>query len=161
MPDRQTMNTTETIAALTAANDVARRSKAVGKHPFGAVLIGPEGEILLEQGNVSTVVHAESELARRAAEMYSADFLWRCTLATNFEPCAMCAGTIYWANIGCVVYAASEASLLELTGAHPENPTLDLPCRSVFNAGQKAVVVIGPVTSMIEATLDLHRDFWS
>jgi hypothetical protein len=80
-----------------------------------------------------------------AAQNYSADYLWRCTLVTTVEPCAMCAGTQYWAHIGRLVYGMSESRLLELTGNHDENPTLDLPCREVFARGQKAVEVIGPV----------------
>ena len=44
----------------------------------------------------------------------------------------MCAGAIYWAGIGRLVYGLSEHRLRQLTGNHPENPTLDLPCRDVF-----------------------------
>ncbi|MGF1530846.1 MAG: nucleoside deaminase [Puniceicoccaceae bacterium] len=156
------MNKQQIIRALKAANSVAASALEDGRHPFGAVLIGPDGsEVLMQQGNEGTVRHAETELARRAAEQYDADFLAGCTLATNFEPCAMCAGTIYWANIGRVIYGVSESSLLELTGAHQENPTLDLPCRTVFGAGQKLVEVIGPVPEMQAAILQLHKDFWS
>ncbi len=50
----------------------------------------------------------------------------------------MCAGTMYWANIGRVVYGATEEKLLALTGNHAENPTLSLPCRELFARGQKA-----------------------
>lgn len=49
---------------------------------------------VLRQGNAGTVRHAETELARQAAEYFDAEFLAECTLATNFEPCAMCAGTM-------------------------------------------------------------------
>ena len=49
----------------------------------------------------------------------------------------MCAGAIYWAGIGRLVYGLSEHRLRELTGNHPENPTLDLPCREVFASGQR------------------------
>ncbi|NBB80718.1 MAG: nucleoside deaminase [Verrucomicrobia bacterium] len=156
------MNKQQIIRALEAAHSVAAEAMTAGRHPFGAVLIGPDGSaILMRQGNEGTVRHAETELARRAAEQYEADYLVGCTLATNFEPCAMCAGTIYWANIGRVIYGASESRLLELTGAHEENPTLNLPCRSVFESGQKTVEVIGPVAEMEAAILKLHEDFWS
>ena len=47
--------------------------------------------------------HAEAELARRAAAAYPSDFLWTCTLVTTGEPCATCAGTFHWANIGRLV----------------------------------------------------------
>ena len=125
------------------------RAMAQGHHPFGAVLVAPDGEtVLLEQGNVDTVNHAESVLARTAAQGHSADYLWQCTLVTTFEPCAMCAATAYWANVGRVVYGASEEELLRLTGNHADNPTLNLPCRQVFASGQKAIEVIGPVPDL-------------
>ena len=89
-----------------------------------------------------------------------ATLLWRCTLVTTVEPCAMCAGTIYWAHIGRVVYGLSERALLEHTGAHPQNPTLDLPCREVFARGHKAVQVIGPVREVEDEIAALHRWFW-
>jgi tRNA(Arg) A34 adenosine deaminase TadA len=147
---------------LRRANDVARRAMASGHHPFGAVLVAPDGEMIIgEQGNVDTVNHAESVLARTAAQNHSADYLWHCTLVTTFEPCAMCAATAYWANIGRIVYGASEEKLLELTGSHPENPTLSLPCRMVFASGQKAVEVIGPVPELKAELLAPHASFWT
>ena len=147
---------------LRRANEVARRARdELGRHPFGAILVAPDGEtVLAEQGNVDTVNHAESVLARTAALNYAPDFLWRCTLVTTAEPCAMCAGTQYWANIGRLVYGMGERRLLELTGSHEENPTMDLPSRTVFAAGQKQVEVIGPVPAMEEEIATLHRDFW-
>lgn len=150
------------LAALRAANLVAAKVMAEGKHPFGAVLVGPDGDtILMESGNVSTVKHAESELARAAAEAYEPDFLWECTLATNFEPCVMCTGTTYWANIGRIVYGATEEALLALTGDHDENPTFALPCREVVAAGQKKIKVHGPFEEVQDEVLQLHKDFWS
>jgi tRNA(Arg) A34 adenosine deaminase TadA len=72
----------------------------------------------------------------------------------------MCAGTQYWAHIGRLAYGMSERALLALTGDHPENPTLDLPCREVFARGQKAVEVIGPVPAVEAEIAELHRVFW-
>lgn len=145
---------------LRRANEIARHALARGHHPFGALLAGPDGAVLMEQGNVDSVNHAEAVLAREAAERFDPDFLWRCTLVTTVEPCAMCAGTQYWAHIGALLYGMSERELLQLTGAHPENPTLDLPCRDVFSRGQKPITVIGPVPEMQEEIAALHRDFW-
>ena len=145
---------------LRRANEVAQRAMGLGRHPFGAILVAPDGEtVLAEQGNVDTVNHAESVLARTAALNYSADYLWQCTLVTTVEPCAMCAGTQYWAHIGRLVYGMTERRLLELTGSHHENPTMDLPCRAVFAAGQKVIQVIGPVPEAEEEIAALHRDF--
>ena len=70
----------------------------------------------------------------------------------------MCSGAIYWAGIGRVVYGQTEKSLKALTGAHAENPTLDLPCRVVFGAGQRAVEVIGPLLE--DEAAAIQADFW-
>ncbi len=151
----------QVLAALRAANVVAQRSLQQGHHPFGAVLIGPQGDrVWLEQGNVDTVNHAEAVLARAAAARWDTNTLWACTLVSTVEPCAMCAGTQYWAHIGRLVYGMSETRLLSITGNHPQNATLNLPCRHVFAAGQKTVEIIGPVPEVEEEIAALHRDFW-
>jgi tRNA(Arg) A34 adenosine deaminase TadA len=154
-------STHQLAAWLHEANAVAQQALQAGHHPFGAVLIAPDGAtVLLRQGNVDSVNHAEAVLAREAARQYAPDVLWACTLVTTVEPCAMCAGTQYWAHIGRLVYGMSEARLLALTGNHAENPTLDLPCREVFARGQKALQVIGPVAAVEDEIAALHRDFW-
>ncbi|MBI5719951.1 MAG: nucleoside deaminase [Burkholderiales bacterium] len=155
------MNRTQVRQALRRANEVARRALDSGHHPFGAVLVAADGEaVVMEQGNVDAVNHAEAVLARDAAARFDPETLWTFTLVTTVEPCAMCAGTQYWAHIGRLVYGMSERRLLEMTGNHAENPTLDLPCREVFARGQKAVEVIGPVAEVEEEIAALHRDFW-
>jgi tRNA(Arg) A34 adenosine deaminase TadA len=156
------MTPAQIVAALHRANAVAQRAQSLGRHPFGAVLVAPDGDtVLAEQGNIDTVNHAEATLARAAALNYAPDYLWNCTLVTTVEPCAMCAGTQYWAHIGRLVYGLSERRLLELTGNHSDNPTLDMPCREVFARGQKALSVIGPVPEVEDAIAALHRDFWT
>ena len=155
------MDRTHVLLALRRANEVARRALAAGHHPFGAVLVAADGEtVVMEQGNVDAVNHAEALLAREAAARFDAQTLWTFTLVTTVEPCAMCAGTQYWAHIGQLVYGMSERRLLELTGNHAENPTLDLPCREVFARGQKALQVWGPVAEVEEEIAALHRRFW-
>jgi len=149
------------LRQLRRANEVARAAMARGHHPFGALLVAADGDtVLLEQGNVDTVNHAEALIARLAAERHDAATLWDCTLVTTVEPCAMCAGTQYWAHIGRLVYGMSERRLLDLTGNHNENPTLDLPCREVFARGQKAVQVFGPFAEVEAEIAALHRGFW-
>jgi tRNA(Arg) A34 adenosine deaminase TadA len=85
--------------------------------------------------------------------------LGRATLYSSAEPCAMCAGGIYWSGIGRVVYALSEHRLLEITGAHPANPTLSLPCREVFARGQRHIEVLGPLLE--DEAAEVHRGFWA
>jgi tRNA(Arg) A34 adenosine deaminase TadA len=144
--------------------DIARRSREGGQHPFGAILVGPDGAVLMEQGNAympdrDMTGHAERVLMTRASTSYPVTFLAECTMYTSAEPCAMCAGAAYWAGVGRVVYGASERGLKRLTGNHPENPTLDLPCETVFAAGQRTVEVIGPLLE--EEGLALHEGMWT
>jgi tRNA(Arg) A34 adenosine deaminase TadA len=151
-------------ALLRQAFDVARRSRAQGDHPFGSVLADANGKFLMDQGNGYTseggdrTAHAERLLASRAARAYDLAFLAGCTLYTSAEPCAMCAGAIYWAGIGRVVYGQSEKALKAETGAHEENPTLDLPCDVVFAAGQRETEVVGPMLE--DEAAELQADFW-
>ena len=154
------MTRDQMFAHLRAADAVAREAMAHGRHPFGAVLVGPDGRILMRQGNIGTVRHAESELAGRAAEAYPPEFLWTCTLVSPGEPCAMCTGTQYWANIGRLVYGFEETRLLALTGDHPENPTMNLSSRTVFGSGQKKIEVHGPFPEIEDELLEVHRGFW-
>ncbi|MFZ2651886.1 MAG: nucleoside deaminase [Burkholderiaceae bacterium] len=146
---------------LRRANAIAQRALRAGHHPFGALLVAPDHQtVLIEQGNVDSVNHAESVLARQAARRFTSAELWACTLYTTVEPCCMCAGTIYWANIGRLVYGMQERALLALTGDHAENPTLDLPCREVFARGQKAIQVWGPVAEVEAEIAALHVGYW-
>ena len=147
---------------LRRAQAVAERATQMGHHPFGAVLVGPDQEtVLMEQCNIDTVNHAESTLARMAATNYTPDFLWSCTLYTNVEPCCMCAGTAYWANIWRIVFGMTEHRLLECTGSHGENPTMSVPSRYVFDHCQKAVELIGPVPEMEAEIAAQQQAFWA
>jgi len=154
------MTRDQILAHLRTANAVARDAVMHGHHPFGAVLVGPDDRVLMRQGNIDTVHHAEVELARRAAAAYLPEFLWTCTLVSTGEPCAMCTGTLYWANIGRLVYGFEETKLLELTGDHPKNPTINLSSRTVLGSGQKKIDVHGPFPEIEDELLAPHRDFW-
>jgi tRNA(Arg) A34 adenosine deaminase TadA len=150
---------------LRASFAVARRAREGGDHPFGSVLADKDGNILREQGNGYTgeghdrTAHAERLLASWAARTLSLAELQECTLYTSAEPCAMCSGAIYWAGIGRVVFGQAERDLKAQTGAHEENPTLDLPCRVVFEAGQRPTEIIGPMLE--DEAAQLQADFWT
>jgi tRNA(Arg) A34 adenosine deaminase TadA len=154
------MTRDQMIAHLRAAGAVASEAMEHGHHPFAAILVGPDDRVLMRQANIGTVRHAETEIARRAADAYSAEFLWTCTMVTSVEPCAMCTGTLYWANIGRLVFGLEEVQVLALTGSNPLNPTLNLPSRTVLAAGQKAVEVHGPFPELEDELLAPHRSFW-
>ncbi len=135
-----------------------------GNHPFGAVLVSAEGQVLAEGQNSFSIDkgpgHAEANLARHAARAFDIPTLRGATLYTSVEPCSMCAGTVYWAEIGAVVFGMTERRLGELTGDDPENPTQDLECRTIFASGQRPVTVRGPFVELEEIIADQHRAFW-
>jgi tRNA(Arg) A34 adenosine deaminase TadA len=156
-------DTRNDVTHLRRAFAVARRAQEHGNHPFGATLVGPDGDVLIEQENGylpnhDMTAHAERLLATAASKKYRPQRLARCTMYTTAEPCAMCSGAVYWAGIGRVVYGLSEKRLKEITGNHAENPTLDLPCRTVFAAGQRKVEVVGPMIE--DEAAELHKGVW-
>jgi tRNA(Arg) A34 adenosine deaminase TadA len=143
--------------------DVARRAMTHGNHPFGALLVDANRNVLLEAENGympahDGTAHAERLLATQACTTVDANVLRGATLYSSAEPCAMCSGAIYWAGIGRLVYGLSEHRLRDLTGNHPENPTLDLPCRAVFASGQRATEVVGPLLE--DEAAAVHEGVW-
>ncbi|MEO0492898.1 MAG: nucleoside deaminase [Actinomycetota bacterium] len=145
--------------------ELADEAVANGNHPFGSVLVDASGAVLGEGGNEYTIDagpgHAETNLARRAARGYPIETLRGATLYTSVEPCCMCAGTIYWAEIGTVVYGMSEKRLAELTEGDEQNPTQDLDCRTVFAAGRNRTEVRGPYRELEESIAAQHVAFWN
>lgn len=152
------------LGHLRRAFEIAREARDEGNMPFGCLLVGAGGDVLLEQRNQGVhpvpdaTAHAEAVLGREAAQRYSSAELGAATLYTSAEPCAMCAGTMYWAGVGRVVFGLTEHELKGITGNHPDNPTMDLPCRDVFARGQRPTEVLGPL--LREEALVVHRDFW-
>ena len=153
------------IAYLRKANEVAKRARTGGNTPFGAILVDREGNVIMEQGNAEgdlhdATAHAERMLASRASAAFDRKKLWDCTLYTTFEPCPMCTGAIYWANIGHIVFGATERKLLELTGADDKNPTFAMGAEAVIAAGQKNIELLGPFEEFEAEAAEVHKGFW-
>lgn len=70
----------------------------------------------------------------------------------------MCAGAMYWAGIRRVVYGQAEHDLKTAAGLDPGNPTMSLPCRTLFAAGQRQVEVVGPL--LADEAGEPQTDFW-
>ena len=143
--------------------EIAREARDNGNHPFGALLVGPDYEILLDAEN--TVItesditgHAETNLIRAAARKFNPEYLAGCSVYTSTEPCPMCAGAIFWANVRRVVFGLSSAGLYDLIGDEPTGAILALPCRDVFRHGRRAIEVVGPVLEAESAAV--HLGFW-
>ena len=142
---------------------LAHQARGVSNHPFGAVLVGPQNELLLEAENTvvtanDITAHAELNLVRLASAEYDTHSLSLCTLYTSTEPCPMCAGAIFWSGIGRVVYGVSEAGLYHLVGVE-SSEVLQLSCREVLAHGARSVEVIGPLLE--EEGLQVHQGYWS
>ena len=151
-------------AFLRRAFEVALRAREEGNLPFGCVVADVAGSVVIEQGNRALVpvrdptAHAESIAAGLAARRYQPEELAGFTLYSSAEPCAMCAGAIYWSGIGRVVFGLSERDLLALTGSHPANPTMDMPCREVLATGQRDLEVLGP--ELIDEAQRVFEGYW-
>ena len=156
--------TDQDLAFLRRSIELAQDARAHGAHPFGALIVNEHGEVIVTARNNAVrpsgdpTQHAERLACSKAGKLFSEETLAKCTLYTSTEPCAMCAGAIYWTGIGRVVYALSEKGLFEFTGNDAENPTLDLPCREVFARGQRSIEVVGPLLE--DEAGAVHEGFW-
>lgn len=93
--------------ALVEAEAAARH----GDVPIGAVVLGPDGDVIARAGNERELLgdptaHAEVVAIRRAAEVAGQWRLTDCTLVVTLEPCTMCAGAVVASRIGHLVFGA-------------------------------------------------------
>ena len=153
------------IRLLQSAIDVAHRSVANGNQPFGALLADVDGNILLEGENTveterDCTGHAETNLMRKASREYDRDFLKGCTLYTSAEPCAMCAGAIFWGNVRRVVYALAIEPLYDIIADHPDNPSLFMHAGEVLSRATRPFEVVGPAPELHEEAAQVQIDYW-
>jgi tRNA(Arg) A34 adenosine deaminase TadA len=148
---------------LRRAIELARLAREHGNHPFGALLVDAKGNVVLEAENTvrtdkDVTAHAETNLMRMATARFDRDFLGRCTLYTSTEPCAMCAGAIYWGNIRHVVFGLSQEQIHAISAGNPDNMQLQLSSREVFARGDHPVEVSGP--HLPKESAAVHDGFW-
>jgi tRNA(Arg) A34 adenosine deaminase TadA len=148
------------LAHLRAAIDVSRDASARGDEPYGAVLVDASGRQIAAAGNTQNTTgdctgHAETNLLREATTQFDAQALAGSTLYASGEPCAMCAGAIYWSGVPRVVFALPAARMNAIAGAATD--VLDLGSREVLARGQHAVTVLGPaLEDEAAAVLEAH-----
>ena len=147
-------------AYLERAVALAWDARNRGDHPFGALLVAPDGSVAEAMNSTVTesdpTGHAETNLVR-AAGGWELGVLGESTLYTSTEPCAMCAGAIYWSGIGRMVFAFSSAELAAMVDDDGV-PPLRLSSREVFERGGRPIVVDGPAD--LTSAADVHRGFW-
>lgn len=136
---------------LTEAVRLARENVLAGGGPFGAVIV--KHGILISTGvnrvtlHHDPTAHAEVQAIRKAGEILGDHELKECVMYASCEPCPMCLGAIYWAQIERVVYASSrydaanggfrDAELYHEVAAEPEDRKIECTQVAVPGAGKE------------------------
>ena len=116
-----------------------------GDGPFGATLVSADGSlVLVAANNVKTASdctgHAEMVAVRSAQKQWGRPELRGATMYASGEPCAMCAGALFWAGVSRIVFAASQADVIRLLGTSPAMP---IDSRTTLAGAQPAVQIDG------------------
>lgn len=90
----------------------AEKAFAKGEVPIGAVVVSRDRIIARAHNLTETLndvtAHAEMQAITAAADYIGGKYLQDCTLYVTVEPCQMCAGALYWAQIKNIVYGATD-----------------------------------------------------
>jgi len=120
------MITGDDFTFLRRAIDIAATAITTGDDPYGSLLVGPQGKILIEACNTvrrdnDITAHPELKLARWTARELDPGTAGRTTMYTSCQPCGMCSGAIVRSGLGRVVYALSTEQWAQL------NPGFEWP----------------------------------
>ncbi len=90
----------------------AKKAEAVNEVPVGAVVVARQ-MIIARSYNYTEALndvtaHAEMQVITAAANAIGSKYLNECTLYVTLEPCIMCAGALFWGQLGRLVYGASD-----------------------------------------------------
>ncbi len=90
----------------------AKKARLAGEVPVGAVVVANKTIIARAHNQTELLndvtAHAEILAITAATSHLGAKYLNECTLYVTLEPCIMCAGALSWAQLGKVVYGASD-----------------------------------------------------
>lgn len=148
---------------LRQAIALSRVAKARGNRPFGSIIVSADG-VLLGQGFNSNgetgdcTAHAEVQAIRDACLRHGREVMQSATIYASGEPCVMCAGAIFWANVRRVVYGIDDQRLRVYRGERLDQRDVELSCRDVFRAAPFEVQCIGP--SLIDEASEPHEGAW-
>lgn len=135
------------VQAMQLAIAASAKAASNGDGPFGATLVSADGAlVLVAANNVKTAsdctAHAEMVAVRQAQREWGRPKLRGATMYASGEPCAMCAGALFWAGVSRVVFGASQADVIRLLGASPAMP---INSRTTLAGAQPAVLIDGPL----------------
>ena len=141
------------------AVELAREAMNNGNDGFASLLVSPEGDILLEHTNVAkefadVTAHDTIMLVREALKKYPASYLKECTVYAMMEPCIMCMGAIYWANIGTVNFAVSEEEYSIMRGGGG----LEIHSKEFAQRCGKDIKIIGPSAECHDMVLESIKE---
>jgi tRNA(Arg) A34 adenosine deaminase TadA len=148
---------------LRRAIALADRARQRGNRPFGALIVAADGRVLAEASNANgesgdCTAHAELSAIRLASPLHGREALAEATLYSSAEPCVMCAGAIFWANIGRVVFGIDAERLRVFRGERQDQRDAELSCRDVFRASPHAIECVGP--ALVEEASASHAGAW-
>ena len=148
---------------LRQAIALSRTARQRGNRPFGSVIVAPDGTLLGAGWNSNgesgdCTAHAEVQAIREACQRHDRTALEQATLYASGEPCVMCAGAIFWANIRRVVYGIDDQRLRVFRGERLDQRDVELSCRDVFRAAPFAVECTGP--SLVDEASQPHVGAW-
>lgn len=105
----------------------AKRALEKDEVPIGAVIVC-DGLVIARAYNYTehlndVTAHAEMQAITSAANNLGGKYLLECTLYVTIEPCVMCAGALFWAQIGRIVYGAGDPKRgFSIIGVHLLHP---------------------------------------
>ena len=162
LPAEQSLSETDGSYLLQAIA-MSRVARERGNRPFGAVIVSGDGRVLAEAWNSNIesgdcTAHAEVNAIRAVSPHHNRTTLAAATLYSSAEPCVMCAGAIFWSNIGRVVFGIDALRLRVFRGERSEQRDAELSCRDVFAASPHPIECIGPAL-LLEASA-AQEGFW-
>lgn len=140
---------------------LAKKAIFAGNSPFGAVLIGPDDDLLIEgtqlvESSGNWLAHAEMGVLQAAAVRWTRSDLAKATLYSSTEPCPMCTGAAAW-SVNRLVFGLSQARMYALW---PGTPRFVDPwdSRKLLDRVSPAMEVVGPLLD-VEAARATRRQF--
>ncbi|MCC6253023.1 MAG: nucleoside deaminase [Bacteroidia bacterium] len=122
----------------------AQKAYDADEVPVGAVIVC-QNQIIARAHNLTeslndVTAHAEMQAITAAANHLGGKYLNECTLYVTLEPCIMCAGAIYWAQLKQVIYGAPDTkrgfSKLQTNILHPKTQIkggiMEQPCSKIL-----------------------------
>lgn len=129
---------------LRRAVALASKAGASGERPFGSLLVGADGIVLIEDHNTvvsdsDITAHPELKLARWAARELAPDLAAATTMFTSCQPCPMCATAIGRSGLGRVVYALSAEQFEEVKPATTPLPPVRYEGPALFDEARRPI----------------------